>query len=155
KSYPVREYLGLIFAYLGEGEPPEFQEFPEAEYDNGRPLIVKKIELNYNYFQRIENSLDEAHVHFVHKVSASQAHEFRSLPVAYAAEETDYGILRKITYDRDGRKEVRFKYFMMPNIGLTLPPPATELDDWQPNLSWRVPANDELTISFTMARRRP
>jgi 5,5'-dehydrodivanillate O-demethylase len=154
RSYPVREYLGLIFAYLGEGEAPEFQEFPEAEYDNGRSLSVKKIEVKYNFFQRIENSLDEAHVHFVHRVSASQTTEFRSLPTAYAAEETDYGILRKTTYDRDGRKEIRQKYFMMPNIGLTMPPPATELDDWAPNLSWRVPANDELTLSFTMARRK-
>ena len=155
RSYPVREYLGLIFAYFGEGDPPEFQEFPEAEYDNGRPLTVKKIEVKYNFFQRIENSLDEAHVHFVHKVSASATPEFSSLPVAYAAEETDYGILRKTTYDRGGKKDIRQKYFMMPNIGLTLPPPATELDDWAPNLSWRVPANDETTLSFTMSRRKP
>jgi 5,5'-dehydrodivanillate O-demethylase len=154
RSYPVREYLGLIFAYLGEGEAPEFEEFPEAEYDNGLPLVVKKIEVPYNFFQRIENSLDEAHVHFVHKVSASATKEFSSLPIAYAAEETDYGILRKTTYDRGGRHEIRQKYFMMPNIGLTMPPPATELDDWTPNLSWRVPVNDESALSFTIARRK-
>jgi 5,5'-dehydrodivanillate O-demethylase oxygenase subunit len=34
RSYPVRDYLGLIFAYLGEGEPPEFRRFPELE-DSG------------------------------------------------------------------------------------------------------------------------
>src|ERR1700693_3266093 len=27
-SYPVQEYLGLIFVYLGEGEPPPIQRFP-------------------------------------------------------------------------------------------------------------------------------
>jgi 5,5'-dehydrodivanillate O-demethylase len=155
RSYPVREYLGLIFAYLGEGEPPEFQEFPEAEYDNGRPLIVKKIEVPYNFFQRIENSLDEAHVHFVHKLSAGATPEFSVLPDAYEAEETDYGILRRTVYDRSGKKEIRQKYFMMPNVGLTMPPPASDLDDWTPNLSWRVPVNDETTLSFTMARRKP
>ena len=155
RSYPVREYLGLIFAYLGEGEPPEFQEFPEAEYDNGLPIVVKRIVVPFNFFQRLENGLDELHVHFVHRVSASATHEFRSLPTAYAAEETDYGILRKTTYERDGQKEIRQKYFMMPNIGLTLPPPATELDDWTPRLSWRVPLNDETTMSFTLARQKP
>src|ERR1051326_5397076 len=31
KSYPVREYVGLIFAYLGEGEAPELYRFPELE----------------------------------------------------------------------------------------------------------------------------
>src|SRR6476620_545639 len=30
-GYPVREYLGLGFAYLGEGEPPEFPRFPQLE----------------------------------------------------------------------------------------------------------------------------
>jgi 5,5'-dehydrodivanillate O-demethylase len=155
RSYPVREYLGLIFAYLGEGEAPEFQEFPEAEYDNGHPLSVKKIEVPYNFFQRIENSLDEAHVHFVHKVSAGATKEFSVLPEAYQAEETDYGILRRTIYNREGKKEVRQKYFMMPNIGLTMPPPSSDLDDWTPNLSWRVPVNDEATLSFTISRRKP
>src|SRR5438874_261224 len=28
RSYPTREYAGLIFAYLGEGEPPPFQPYP-------------------------------------------------------------------------------------------------------------------------------
>lgn len=154
RSYPAREYLGLVFAYFGEGEPPEFEKFPEAEYDNGLPLSVKKIEVPFNFFQRIENSLDEAHVHFVHRVSASAHKEFESLPTAYEAEETDYGILRRTTYDRAGKKEIRQKYFMMPNIGLTMPPPATELDDWTPNLSWRVPVNDESTLSFSLSRRK-
>src|SRR3954454_15819062 len=31
RSYPVREYLELIFAYLGEGEAPEFPRFPQLE----------------------------------------------------------------------------------------------------------------------------
>ncbi len=31
RSYPVREYLGLIFAYLGDGDTPEFPRHPEFE----------------------------------------------------------------------------------------------------------------------------
>lgn len=155
RSYPVREYLGLIFAYMGEGAPPEFQEFPEAEYDNGYPLRVAMTEVPCNFFQRIENSLDEAHVHFVHKLSASVTEEFAVMPEAYEAEETEYGILRKTTRNRGGNRDVRQKYFMMPNIGLTRPPPATELDDWVAQLSWRVPVTDEQTLSFVLSRRKP
>src|SRR5437667_5892622 len=33
RSYPVQEYLGLIFAYLGEGEPPELPGYREFEAD--------------------------------------------------------------------------------------------------------------------------
>jgi len=27
-SYPTREYMGLIFAYFGEGDPPQFPPYP-------------------------------------------------------------------------------------------------------------------------------
>jgi 5,5'-dehydrodivanillate O-demethylase len=155
RAYPTREYLGLVFAYLGEGDAPPFPEFPMAEYDNGYPIRVTRVEVKYNFFQRIENSLDEAHVHFVHKTSAGRTNEFAVLPEAFEAEETDYGILRRTIRNRDGKRDVRQKYFMMPNIGLTMPPPATELDDWTAQLSWRVPKNDETTISFVVSRRKP
>jgi 5,5'-dehydrodivanillate O-demethylase len=29
RTYPVREYLGLIFAYIGEGDAPEFSRYPD------------------------------------------------------------------------------------------------------------------------------
>src|SRR5437867_2499090 len=31
RGYPVQECLGLIFAYLGEGQPPELPRFPDFE----------------------------------------------------------------------------------------------------------------------------
>src|SRR6478672_10163877 len=34
KSYPTRDYLGLVFAYLGEGEPPEFPRYREFEAED-------------------------------------------------------------------------------------------------------------------------
>src|SRR5947207_358425 len=30
-SYPTEEYLGLVFAYLGEGEPPGLPRYPDLE----------------------------------------------------------------------------------------------------------------------------
>lgn len=154
RSYPVREYLGLVFAYLGEGEPPPFHEFPELEEDNGYPLEVTRTELPYNYFQRVENDLDEAHINFVHKYSADDTKEFGTLPEEFRAEETDYGMLRLTTRNRGGKKDVRRKYFLMPNVTLTSPPPATELDIWAPHLAWRVPIADETTVSFVVTRRK-
>src|SRR5262249_27162206 len=35
RSYPVREYLGLIFGYFGEGEPPPFPRYPQFECFDG------------------------------------------------------------------------------------------------------------------------
>src|SRR3954470_22362279 len=43
KSYPVQEYLGLIFAYLGGDEPPDLPWYPELEapgvVGNGLPTL--------------------------------------------------------------------------------------------------------------------
>lgn len=155
RSYPVREYLGMIFAYLGKGEAPEFPLFPELENDNGYPIRARRTELKHNYLVRVENDMDEAHVHFVHRRSAGMTREFSALPVAFNAEETDYGILRLTTRDRGGKKDVRRKYFLMPNVSLTSPPPATELDNWAPHIGWRVPIDDETTYSFTVSRNKP
>lgn len=155
RSYPVREYLGLIFAYLGKGEAPEFPLYPELEHDNGYPIRARRTELRHNYLVRVENDLDEAHVHFVHRRSANLTNEFSVLPEAFEAQETDYGVLRLTTRDRGGKKDVRRKYFLMPNVTLTSPPPATELDNWAPHLGWRVPADDETTYSFIVSRNKP
>src|SRR5688500_11998460 len=53
-SYPVQEYLGLIFAYLGDGEPAPIKRFPDAE----RPGYLEAGPPEYwpaNYMTRIDN----------------------------------------------------------------------------------------------------
>ena len=36
RVYPTKEYAGLIFAYLGEGEPPPFRHYPDLD----RPGVI-------------------------------------------------------------------------------------------------------------------
>src|SRR6185436_19140681 len=50
KSWPVREYLGFVFAYLGEGAPPELPQFPAFERFDGL-LEVDSYLRECNYFQ--------------------------------------------------------------------------------------------------------
>src|SRR5581483_12133900 len=38
RSYPVQEYLGLVFVYLGEGEPPELPRYPTFAEEGIRTL---------------------------------------------------------------------------------------------------------------------
>src|SRR5262245_1112064 len=63
RSYSVREYLGLVFAYLGEGEPPEFPLHPEFAHFEGL-LEIDSYERDCNYFQNIDNALDHCHLGF-------------------------------------------------------------------------------------------
>ena len=69
-SYPVREYLGLIFIYLGAGEPPPFQRYPDLEREG--LLEVTTHVRPCNFFNNVENGLDPAHVPFAH----GRGHDF-------------------------------------------------------------------------------
>ena len=66
-SYPTREYLGLIFAYLGEGEPPELPRYPELEAEG--VLEIEVFVRACNYFGDLENPCDPLHVTFAHQGS--------------------------------------------------------------------------------------
>ena len=62
KSYPTEEYLGLIFAFLGEGDSPPLPRYPQ--YEQGGLVLNQKYLRGCNYFQNLEN--DPVHGAFVH-----------------------------------------------------------------------------------------
>src|SRR5688500_18404839 len=68
RSYPVQEYLGLIFAYLGEGEPPALPRYPEFEEEG---MLINRTPgvRPCTFYQRMENSPDPVHLAFVHRRS--------------------------------------------------------------------------------------
>ena len=70
-SYPTREYLGLIYAYFGEGEAPPFPPYPGPTAEG---LIENQTQLvPCNWLQCFENSMDEVHVAFVHRIGGSHS----------------------------------------------------------------------------------
>jgi 5,5'-dehydrodivanillate O-demethylase len=150
-AYPVIEYFGLVFAYLGPGEPPEFPRFPELEEAEG-VRVVNRLLVTCNYFQRIENDLDEVHVHFVHGVSTKQA-GLEEIPEIVVTE-TEYGIRREGTRTGGGANASRTAHWMMPNVHLVDLPPSPENPYWTIHLAWRVPLDDETMVSFTVSLRR-
>jgi 5,5'-dehydrodivanillate O-demethylase oxygenase subunit len=156
RAYPAREYLGLVFAYLGEGAAPEFPRYPELEAESGGfVLAAHKRNVPYNWFQRIENSMDDVHVNFVHKVSADDVPEMRQVPKIFRAEETEYGILWQVTYEKGEEMIPHLAHFLMPNGSIRIVPPNTKDDAFAVHLTWRVPINDEATITLTASREKP
>jgi 5,5'-dehydrodivanillate O-demethylase len=149
-SYPVREYLGLIFTYFGEGEPPEFRRFPELEESDGG-VTVQAHRVPCNFFQRVENDLDELHVHFVHSVTANSIglDEMPEIRVS----ETEYGIRREGHRTGQGINITRIGHFMMPNISMVDLPPSPAHRFWTVTASWRVP-NDDVTMTTFSIRLR-
>jgi len=153
RSYPVKEYLGLIFAYLGEGEPPPLRRHPDFERD----AVMEVGAVEYwpcNYFNRLDNACDSAHVAFTHRESGCRTGRTERLGIRkVSAVETDYGIKR--SYQLPGAAPV-FHHYHMPNINQTrsslrvegsLQDAATLTAD---RLFWRLPVDDENCVSFVV-----
>jgi 5,5'-dehydrodivanillate O-demethylase len=153
RSYPVREYLGLVFAFLGEGEAPEFPVFPELEDPEGTGVrVVNRYVVPCNFFQRYENDLDEVHVHFVHAVSTKKS-GMTEIPDV-RVEETDYGILRQGIRSGGGGNQNLRGYHMMPNISMVDLVPSPEFAYRTFQVAWRVPIDDESMMTCSVGMRR-
>jgi 5,5'-dehydrodivanillate O-demethylase oxygenase subunit len=150
RAYPTREYVGLIFAYLGEGEAPVFPRFPELDDVEG-VLVANRHPVPCNYFQRIENDLDETHVHFVHRVS-TDSYGLDELPDIDCTE-TDYGILRVGARQGGGANLTRTAHWMMPNVHFLDLPPSPSHPHWTVYLAYRVPVDDENMVTLSVAVR--
>jgi 5,5'-dehydrodivanillate O-demethylase len=136
RSYPVEDYLGLIFAYLGEGEAPPLARFPEFEDSSRGTLITNNGSVQpCNYLNLIDN--DPVHIYFVHR-SFNAAQGRADIPTV-ACEETDYGYVSRAT---DSRGSWVYHCYV-PNLvhGRRDGYPTGEA------IQWRVPVDDERTVS--------
>src|SRR5205085_382333 len=148
QSYPVEEYLGLIFVYLGEGAPPPLPRYPELDSRDGVLEVVTLVN-PFNYFHRLENSCDLVHVAFVHRDSQFADSGFVGIPTIAACAETEFGIA--MHNDLPGG-ELRVTHIGMPNILMIKSPPRVpEEQGWRDYVGWRVPIDDESHISFSVA----
>jgi 5,5'-dehydrodivanillate O-demethylase len=151
RAYPTQEYLGLIFAYLGEGEAPPLRQFPDFD----RPFLLETGVPEVwpcNYFNRIDN--DPGHVPFTHRESTRRTSgkwDFTARTVT--AKETEYGVVS--TASAPGRPEF-YIHFHMPNINQTRSVVRVEgsIEDAQrlyvDRLFWRVPIDDDHCISYVV-----
>jgi 5,5'-dehydrodivanillate O-demethylase len=106
RAYPVQEYLGLIFAYLGEGEPPPLPRYPAFE----RPGRVRSS--GYirpcNFFNAVDN--DPIHVYFTH---SRRVRHWRDGMPRISDEEAPCGIAQISTWP-DGRRSQHYR--LLPNV---------------------------------------
>ena len=169
-THPAQEYAGLIFAYLGEGDPPAFPRYPDL--DRPGVLIADPVEvLPCNYWNRLDN--DHGHRAWVHRATALRKNRRDILVIRdEAIEEVDYGLRghRKAagakddakssvgvmkgekTTAQDGIRMARYKHWFMPNARLwfqrTRAPGYEGRELWETKAVWTVPINDERHASF-------
>jgi len=125
RAYPVREAGGLIWAYLGAGEPSPFPDFPWTEADASLRHHTCSI-MECNYVQILEGLVDSAHLSVLHKsfleaVAGSDlsfatkiSHmKFDAAP-AVGVELTDFGMYYSAVREIDGEAQIRIAPFLQP-----------------------------------------
>jgi 5,5'-dehydrodivanillate O-demethylase len=122
KTYPTREFMGMIYGYFGEGDAPAFPPYPAPERE-GFFDVWNKETVPCNYLQCFENSMDEVHVSFVHRDGGTHAN-MQDLPII-TAEERDWGMVRFGTRAHGG---VRVTIHYAPNCTRVIVPPMVGMD---------------------------
>lgn len=157
-SYPTYEYLGLVFAYLGEDQPPLPPSYPEFEQD---VVVQASSTLNpFNFFQNLENNCDALHLSWAHRMSnffadnwdaeftasGDAAPALQGMTTGCTCEETEYGIRYDDVFDNG---EVKTTHFELPNVlHVKIEPVSTE-SGWRDLVSRIVPIDDVSYRSFS------
>jgi 5,5'-dehydrodivanillate O-demethylase len=148
-SYPAQEYLGLIFAYLGEDQAPPLPRYPHMEEDGVLEVLSTEV-WPCNFFQRIDNNGDTYHVPFVHRgaYSASSDNKRSGLP-EISKEESPWGTTGYATFAQGWRNIFQF---FMPNVyAFRNPSPEPECIS-EDRMQWDVPLDDEHSLEFRLRR---
>jgi phthalate 4,5-dioxygenase len=152
-AYPCKEAGGVIFAYLGPGEPSLFPnyEFLKADPDH---LYVAKMFHECNYLQANEGNIDPVHLSYLHRFLENREEQYRGVRGADEShynlvarnlapimdiELTDFGVriytVRKLA---DDKAYLRVSYFILPNLSAF--PGQTGGEGYSVN--WHVPIDD-------------
>src|ERR1044071_5219664 len=67
KAYPVREFIGMYWAYLGPLPAPEIPPYDLWTRKDGIRKLAKYPRLDCNWLQSLENSVDPAHLQILHQ----------------------------------------------------------------------------------------
>jgi 5,5'-dehydrodivanillate O-demethylase len=146
RSYPCEEYLGLIFVYQGEGEPPPMLRFPELE---GEGILENSTyERMCNYFNQLESNMDEVHVAFVHRNSEFTATGLNDGIPQITGEETEYGVVK---YGHRTGQPTRVSHFFFPNALMIAGSAGASAQAISQNIAWRVPIDDVHHRSFNVS----
>ena len=149
-GYPVHEYCGVIFAYLGEEPVPTF-DLPRKHVleEEGRSFIAYRSVWDCNWFQHVENSLDAVHVSFAHlwgSVGEFGSSVTASIPdLSYS--ETSAGIRQVATRPNNN---VRVSDWTFPNNNHVVAPPPIKGEPWVHISAWPTPIDDTSTVRFVI-----
>jgi 5,5'-dehydrodivanillate O-demethylase len=143
-SYPIQEYLGIIFGFLGDGPPPPLPRYPHLEGEG--VLTVSTYVRPFNYFHNLENTVDMVHLAFVHHDTEVADSGLADL-YTVSAEESPWGI---DAYAPSSNGAGRGDLFGMPNIINFARQPEDPETGWTDCMVYKVPLDDESHLTFSL-----
>lgn len=127
-TYPTFEGGGLLWVYLGKGDPPARPPIPFLDLDESRVWVCRSVSPS-NWFQGVEGTIDSVHVGTLHQswISGYKDDDSPNPSIAltldshprYEVEETPYGMKAAAIRDlADGRQYLRVTNYVMPFVSL-------------------------------------
>ena len=106
KAYPVQVFLGMIWAYMGPLPAPPMMHYDTLFRKDGKRVWLVHPQLNANWFQAMENSMDPAHLQVLHQEFIGRGRQpinttrgFTDDVESFEFFVTDYGgLMKKRTY---------------------------------------------------------
>ncbi len=144
-AYPTRDYLGLIFAYLGEGAPPVFPRYPAFETEDAA-LHTDSYTRACGFFNNMENAGDLSHVAFAHRDASVSWDETVDGPVLTPVE-SPWGVETRAQRP-SGRRNIGQIGF--PNVYHTRGVPDDPEVAYREFIGWWVPHDDDRHTQFTV-----
>lgn len=150
RAHAVREAAGIIWAYIGGGDPPPFCNYPFANHPIDH-IDIAQVPGKCNWAQLSEGQIDSSHLSFLHSSTvtgriAGLALGDRS-PV-FEVENTPWGFHVAATRGlQDGRKYTRITEFAMPYWQFIPPAAAPETPEYAvtPRFGVCQVPNDDVT----------
>lgn len=165
-AYPVIEKNGIVFAYMGPGEPPALPDY-DCFRAPGSHVFAFKGKWACNWLQAMEVGIDPAHASFLHRFlqdedpADSYGKQFRdkandsNIPMTQllrdyprpdiTVEQTDYGMrLIALRHMEGGKTHIRITNSIFPNA-ISIPM-SREMIITQ----WHVPIDDHNCYWYSM-----
>jgi 5,5'-dehydrodivanillate O-demethylase len=105
KAYPVQKFGGLYWTYMGPQPAPLIPKYDVWVRQDGRRKIIIQPQLDCNWLQAMENSVDPAHLMILHqetanrgRVPASTTRGFTDDVEKFDFYEVPYGIMKRRAY---------------------------------------------------------
>lgn len=105
RAYPVQKFVGLYWTYMGPQPAPLIPRYDVWARDDGTRKIFIQPQLDCNWLQAMENSVDPAHLMILHQNTANRGRTpssttrgFTDDVEAFEFYEVPYGIMKRRTY---------------------------------------------------------